>query len=325
MRNNDADMPMEHRIDGTGDAEQMADMPSEPQIEEANEPEPMSRRELLRLGLAGVSAFALTRLGLGQIRAEPKPVPCQRLIADLPPDFTQAFWTQVVGRDQRVGLIMSSLERDGFQFIQERIRAFSAVSSRSSPRPAGILSIAPSFKPFPPTAPSHDAWSIVSLYNGCIHTVFAAGVTVDHSTWQISRYTIREFDPSGNLYERSIPRDILREGPRAIVERLGLPRVDPQQWHKGFAAPDIDSAVQLSTALFREWINDRYAQPLYPPGAIPRLLNDAPLMEAVVQAQWMRYQLATRSTTKCCSSSSSCNACTSCSTSTFTVEIEIDW
>jgi hypothetical protein len=319
MRNNDADMPMEHRIDGTGDAEQMADMPREPQIEEANEPEPMSRRELLRLGLAGVSAFALTRLGLGQIRAEPKPVPCQRLIADLPPDFTQAFWTQVVRPDQRVGLLMSRLERAGFRFIPERIRAFSAVSSPRSPKPAGILCIAPSFKQFPSTAPSHEAWSIVSLYNGCIHTVFAAGVTVDHSTWQISRYTILEFAPSGDLYERSIPRDILRAGPQAIAAELGLPIVDPQQWHPAFAAPDIESAVQLSTALFREWINDRYARPLYPPGAIPRLLNDAPLMEAVAQAHTLRYKQATGSITWCTSTSTSCNACTSCSTSTFTI------
>jgi len=320
MRNNDADMPMEHRIDGTGDAEQMADMPREPQIEEANEPEPMSRRELLRLGLAGVSAFALTRLGLGQISAD-KPVPCQRLIADLPPDFTQAFWTQVVGRDERVRLLMSSLERDGVRFIPERIRAFSAVSRPTPPMPAGILSVAPSFKPFAPDAPSHEAWSIVSLYNGCIHTVFAAGVTVDHSTWQISRYTILEFDPSGDLYERRIPRDILLRGPQAIAAELGPPIVDPQQWHPAFAAPDIESAVQLSTALFREWINDRYARPLYPPGAIPRLLNDAPLMEAVVQAKWIRYQLSTRSTTMCCSSSTSCNACTSCSTSTFRINL----
>jgi hypothetical protein len=321
MRNNDADMPMEHRIDGAGDAEQMADMPREPQIEEANEPEPMSRRELLRLGLAGVSAFALTRLGLGQIRAEPKPVPCQRLIADLPPDFTQAFWTQVVRPDPRVGLLMSRLEREGFQFIPERIRAFSAVSSPRTSKPAGILCIAPSFKAFPPGALSHDAWSIVSLYNGCIHTVFAAGVTVDHRAWQISRYTILEFDPSGNLYERSIPRDTLLAGPQAIAAELGPPIVDPQQWHPAFAAPDIASAVQLSTALFREWINDRYARPLYPPGAIPRLLNDAPRMEAVVRAQSIRYQQATSSVTICCSTSTSCNACSSCSTSTFTVDL----
>ncbi len=321
MRNNDADMPMEHRIDGTGDAEQMADMPREPQIEEANEPEPMSRRELLRLGLAGVSAFALTRLGLGQISAEPKPVPCQRLIADLPPDFTQAFWTQVVRPDQRVELLMSSLESAGFQFIPDRVKAFSAVSGVDSPSPAGILSVAPSFRPFAPTDPSHEAWSIVSLYNGCIHTVFAAGVTVDHSTWQISRYTILEFDPSGNLYERSIPRRTLAAGPQAIAAELGPPIVDPQQWHPAFAAPDIESAVQLSTALFREWINDRYARPLYPPGAIPRLLNDAPLMEAVVRAQARRFQQAARRITICCSTSTSCNACTSCSTSTFSINL----
>jgi len=320
MRNNDADMPMEHRIDGTGDAEQMADMPREPQIEEANEPEPMSRRELLRLGLAGVSAFALTRLGLGQRRAEPKPVPGQRLIADLPPDFTQAFWTQVVRPDKRVGLLMSRLESAGFKFIPERIRAFSAVSSRNSPSPAGIFCVAPSFKTFAPDAPSHESWSIVSLYNGCIHTVFAAGVTVDHSTWQISSYTILEFDPSGNLYERSIPRAILREEPRAIAERLGLPIVNPEQWHPAFAAPDIESAVQLSTALFREWINDPYARPLYPSGGIPRLLNDAPLMEAVVLAQAERYRQATRRSTWCCSTSTSCNGCSSSSTSSFKKE-----
>jgi hypothetical protein len=321
MRNNDADMPMEHRIDGTGDAEQMADMPREPQIEEANEPEPMSRRELLRLGLAGVSAFALTRLGLGQIRAESKPVPRQGLIADLPPDFTQAFWTKVVGPDERVKLLMSTLESAGFRFIPTRVKAFSAVSRVDSPSPAGILTVAPSFRPFAPTDPSHEAWSIVSLYNGSIHSVFAAGVTVDHSNWQISSYTVLEFDPKGVLYKRSIPRAILREGPRAIAERLGLPIVDPQQWHKGFAAPDIESAVQLSTALFREWINDRYAGPLYPPGAIPRLLNDAPLMQAVVQAHTLRYQQATGSSTWCTSTSTSCNACSSCSTSTFTIDL----
>jgi hypothetical protein len=321
MRNNDADMPMEHRIDGAGDAEQMADMSREPQIEEANEPEPMSRRELLRLGLAGVSAFALTRLGLGQIRAEPKPVPCQRLIADLPPDFTQAFWTQVVRPDPRVGLLMSRLESVGLRFIPERIKAFSAVSSPTSPRPAGILTIAPSFKPFAPTAPSHEAWSIVSLYNGCIHTVFAAGVTVDHGTWQISHYTILEFDPSGDLYERGIPRGTLLAGPQAIAAELGPPIVDPQQWHPAFADPDIESAVQLSTALFREWINDRYARPLYPPGAIPRLLSDAPLMEAVVLAQAERYRQATRRPNLCCSTSTSCNACSSCSTSTIRIDL----
>ncbi len=155
--------------------------------------------------------------------------------------------------------------------------------------------------------------------------MLAAGVVVDHRTWQISRYTTWEFDPDGKLYERSIPREILRKGPEAIAKGLGLPIVNPEQWHKGFAAPDIDSAVQLSTALFREWINDRYAGPLYPPGAIPSLLKDAPLMEAVVKAQWLRYQIATRSTTKCCSSSTSTNACTSSSTSTFTIEINIDW
>jgi len=321
MRNSDADMPMEHRIDGAGDAEQMADMPREPQIEETNEPEPMSRRELLRLGLAGVSAFALTRLGLGQIRLEPKPVPCQRLIADLPPDFTQAFWTQVVSRDRKVQQLLEFLVTREFQFIPERIRAFAAVSSPSRPKPAGILTLAPSFKLFPPTASSHDAWAIVSLYNNCIHTVLAAGVTIDHRTWHISRYYILEFDAHGNMYERGVSRDILAAGPQAIAERLGLPQINPQGWEL-FAAPDEASAIQLSTALFREWINDRYARPLYPSGAIPHLLREAPLMEAVVQAHTLRYQEASRTRTACCSSSTSSNACTSCSTSsTFTIDI----
>ena len=311
MRNSDADMPMEHRIDGAGDAEQMADMPREPQIEEANEPEPMSRRELLRLGLAGVSAFALTRLGLGQIRLEPKPVPCQRLIADLPPDFTQALWTTVLRTDRRVQYLVSFFEGQGFRFIPQRIRAFMAVSSQRQPKPAGILVLAPSYKQFSPSEPSHDEWTIISLYNGCIHTVAAGGITINHETWKIASCQIIEFDPAGNPYMREVSREVLLRGPEAIAEQLGMPIVDPAQWDSRFGEPDQRSAINLSPALFAEWINDRYVRPLYPPGATAILLRDSPIASALVAANYIRYERAFQAVARCTTTCSTCS-CSCC-------------
>jgi hypothetical protein len=79
---------------------------------------------------------------------------------------------------------------------------------------------------------------------------------------------------------------------------------------------------RLAAGVFSELVNDRYARPLYPPGAISNLMRDTVLVQKWSAAQRVRYNAAL-SRIPICSSSSSCNGCTSTSTSIIKIEIDL--
>ncbi|MEM2002600.1 MAG: hypothetical protein QXT77_08155 [Candidatus Methanomethylicaceae archaeon] len=283
--------------------------------------EQISRRDMLRIGIVSAVGLVLSRFNSANAQLRAIPVPCGGTISELPQTLAQKFYARL-RETRRGGSLFRQLEADGFTFYPDRVKAFLTIATPPDrePRPSGTLTVVPSFKPFSPTAPSHTAWSIVNLYNGCIDTTIVGGVVVDHSTWQLSGFIILEFSPDGALIKRSVPREIVSRGVDATVAALGLPSVDPRQWDPRFGVPDESQLPTLASYIYESLLRDRYASPLYPPGAISRLLRDTPLIQTYVQANVVRYGIALRNSTLCTSTSTSCNACTSTSSSCFTLD-----
>lgn len=236
----------------------------------------------------------------------------KRLLPD--PDFRR-FYNEYTGQ--------------GFEFIPERVQLFMGIhldpqpSDREpSPLPF-LLAIVPSFRAFAPTAPSHEAVSIVVLRERRVNTVLACSVLVGHNPYQINAFTVVEAQPGAGLQSRTLDRAIVqRLTPEQIAERLGRPNVNPAEWDPevgGLSGTEMDLVAAL---VFNTLINDRHAAPLYPPGGIQSLLADTALVQKWGQAMSIRYTTALAAGPKwCTSSSTSCNACTSTSTSTISLSL----
>ena len=96
---------------------------------------------------------------------------------------------------------------------------------------------------------------------------------------------------------------------------LGPPQVDPTQWDPEVGTISSHDRDEFSSYVFKTLIKDEYASPLYPPKGIKSLLRDTSLVQKWSAAQYLRYSDALFSISFCSSSSTSCNACTSTSSS----------
>lgn len=236
----------------------------------------------------------------------------KRLLSD--PDFRR-FYDEYTGQ--------------GFEFIPERVQLFMGIHLDSQPsdrEPSPLpflLAIVPSFRAFAPTAPSHEAVSIVVLRERRVNTVLACAVVVGHNPYQINAFTVVEAEPGAGLRSRTLDRAIVqRLTPEQIAERLGLPNVNPAEWDPEVGGLGETEMNLVAALVFNTLINDRHAAPLYPPGGIQSLLADTALVQKWGQAMSIRYTTALAAGPKwCTSSSSSCNACTSTSTSTISLSL----
>lgn len=191
---------------------------------------------------------------------------------------------------------------------------------------SAMLTISPSFRPFPPDATSHEAASIVGLsYGEHSSGVLATHVVVGHRPYQILSFSVLELDGNGGVVQRSVSRERLQSGTaEEIAAELGPPLIDESQ---AISAPEMSQGdmLQLAAVAFNTILNDSYARPLYPPEGIESLLADTPLIQKWAMVQSSRFAAAAlpRIIPICSSSSTSCNSCTSTSTSVIPIPIRV--
>lgn len=254
---------------------------------------------------------------------------CLQTMSLLPTASAVDFLQKRLLNDSRFRPFYDTYVGQGFDFIPERVQLFMGVHAdpqppRGDPSPFPfLLAIVPSFRRFAPTAPSHEAVSIVVLRERRVNTVLACSVVVGHNPYQISAFTVTEAVPGAGLQSRSLDRPLLQSlTAEQVASRLGAPRVVPSQWDPEVGGLGEGEMNLVASLVFDTLINDSHASPLYPPGGIQSLLADTPLVQKWGQAMSIRYTSALAAGPKwCTSSSTSSNACTSTSTSTISLTL----
>ncbi len=214
----------------------------------------------------------------------------------------------------------------GMRFYPDRVKAAMYVP----PAPAGapfavspvLLAIVPAFIPMSLKKPSHEVASISVVCQGDRLGAIATQVTVGHDPFSLLSFSIGELDRAGNVVWNSVERSGLeRVSAARLATNLGTPSFDAA---RQILVPNLDKANLLAivSQVYRALITDRRVNPPYRPVAIQRLLRDTSLVEKWATMQSVRYgavafsgsRLA-RGVTAGTSCSTSCQGCTSSSTS----------
>ena len=147
---------------------------------------------------------------------------------------------------------------------------------------------------------------------GVVGGVLAGHVVVNHNPFQIQQFSVMEFDPAtGAVLQQAVTRDQIKKlTAQKIADTLGKPPVDPL---KATLLPSITTANMnvLAAGAFIELINDAWASPLYPAGAIAMLSKDKSLVMKWSEVQRLRYGGLFGAIIIC--TSTTCNACCSSS------------
>lgn len=275
----------------------------------------MTRRDFHRLTLSG-----LISLILGITPPRTANAAAQLVMSQLSPGMASAYMKSLMARQQNIQLFIDFF--NGFEFHLDRSKVFSYFpfydGAGPVPRVAlNFLGILPSFKSFDyHTDPSHQAISIVVHHTG---NVLAASVTVNHNPFEIVDYTVYEINPyNGNIASATISTNDLDSYPvDGGAALIGMPTVDPSMWQPQYNTLNPADEAAVVALTFGQLINDSYAQPLYPPGAITMLLSQTPSVQKFASVNYSRYKQALGQGSWCTSTSTSCNACSSTSTSSF--------
>ena len=234
----------------------------------------------------------------------------------------------------------------GFVFIPERALLFFGVRWPPVPGIAKVgepylLYIMPSFKPFDHSKQAtHRAVSLSIVRANNTNSVSAAVAHISHDPFQITSLEYQLLVPSDSrtcesdvaaaahpILSREMSRMVLETQPAEKLPvffspRLGAPSSSEMQERaaklEGVWGPSAEEAGTIASTALRQLLEDEYARPLYPPGAIHSLLADTPLIEkwtsALVSAtgnlglgSGLGFSLCT--CTCCC-----CNGSCSCST-----------
>ncbi len=313
---------------------------------ESSSPLSLARRSFLGTGLASLLGLVIGKMGGSSPAAAQAPAHktfmplvsgsgtlCLQSLTLLPTTAAVDFWQKRLREDPGFRLFYDTYTAQGFEFIPERVHLFMGVhngaggaggTTAPSPWPF-LLAIVPSFRSFEPTSPSHEAVSIVVLRERRVNTVLACQVEVGHRPFQINTFTVTELRPGGDLQSQRLDRRLLQSlTAEEVAERVGRPVVEADQWDAevgGLSAAEISLVAALA---FETLINDNYAAPLYPPGAIQSLLADTALVQKWAQAMSIRYAVALSGPKWCCSTSTSCNACSSTSTSSISLTLQTE-
>ncbi len=300
------------------EAEAASAQSSAAQTHEENRTEDtVSRRALMGASVASVMGLALTQMKTASAQSDNSGLTATGLLTKgtmlMLPAAAAARVTVCALKNPGVARLYEYFTAQGMNLIPERAKVCIYLDQATCE--TGALLIWPTFKAFPAGAASHEAASIIAVgKDGNFGGALASHVLVNHNPFQLQKFTLFEIDPNtGELVQRSASRDQVRSfSTDELAHMLGPVAVTP-------AAAPLPSMMQsdlprLAAGVFSELINDSYARPLYPPGAISNLLRDTVLVQKWSETQRLRYSAALRSF-PICSSSSSTNACTSTSTS----------
>lgn len=188
--------------------------------------------------------------------------------------------------------------------------------SMSNPFAIGVV---PTFKNFDfGSETDHIAGSIVGLVSKGVATFIGALATVNHDPLEVSSIKLIEVNPDETITETLVTRaQIQSESPEDLAVTMGSPNIDLSKWKlEGAATTNIGDTSALASIAFNNIITDQYSSPMYPTGGVQKLLNDSTIADKFSLAVRQRYQVALFGGFKaCCSSSTSCNGCTSTSCS----------
>jgi hypothetical protein len=227
---------------------------------------------------------------------------------------------------QNFQLLKNYFTSKGMNFINERSQIFIAVNSddkngvpqSSTPFCIGVV---PTFESFDfKTTSSHNAASIVGYVTDDSATFIGVEVNVNHDPLEIASFTLVEIDPNAEIVTNEVlRREVSLMTPEEIATALGVPDIDISKWNLNLATTNIGDTSALASMAFNNIINDNFASPLYPSGGVQRLLNDNTLADKFSLAVRQRYSTAIGSIMVCTSTSTSCNGCTSSSSSSISI------
>jgi hypothetical protein len=227
---------------------------------------------------------------------------------------------------QNFQTLKSYFENRNMNFIYERAQIFVAVNSDDENGSAQAslpfcIGVVPTFKTFDfYNSPSHNAASIVGYVTENSAMFIGVEVTVKHSPLELASFTLVEIGQNGEIETNEILRsEINLKTPEEIANALGVPDIDISQWNLNLATTNIGDTSALASMAFNNIINDNYASSLYPDGGVQRLLNDNTLADKFSLAVRQRYSNAIGSIMVCTSTSTSCNGCTSSSSSSISL------
>ena len=259
--------------------------------------------------------------------------------SQLPSDAAKNFYETRLVKDPLFQRYYNHYTDQGFVFIPERALLFMGV--RWSPVPGAtkvgepyLLCILPSFKTFDHSKqPTHQAVSLSIVRANNTNSVSAAVAHVSHDPFQITSLEYQLLFPPGvaagarPILSREVPRMVLETQPAEKLpvffsERLGAVSSAEMQARAANLehvwGPSADEAATIASTALRQLLEDEYARPLYPPGAILNLLADTPLIEkwtsALVSATGRLGPVSGLGFSLCTCTCCCCNGSCSCST-----------
>jgi hypothetical protein len=281
-----------------------------------------NRRGLLRGTLASIAALVFARHTTQHADAQ---AAGGGTLVLLPTQVAADYMRQRLLPDPTFQTFYQHFTQQGMQFVPERVQLAMGVrpSQPGVPLPPSLpflLAIVPSFRPFDRNAPSHEAASIIVLRERQVNSVLASSVTVAHRPFQIASFTVLELNRTGKLVSRSINRTQLTAlSAEQLARVLGPPDLRPTASDGEVPVPAENDALSLASLAYRNLLLDNFARPLYPPAGLQSLLADTSLVQKWALINRRRYQQGDSGLgfSLCTSSSSSCNGCSSSSSSTF--------
>ena len=284
--------------------------------------EELSRRQLGRLAVAGLASVAIPAAAIARESPSPNPQHAIESVSILPLAITQEH-VDAVSQNPDVKHLLDHFKSQGFQFIHSR--ASTVVRNLQEPgeklASPFLLTILPSFRKFKPTDPSHTALSIaVGEHNGKLG-VQAVVVEVGHRPFRLLTISVAEVTKDGEIVLNTLSRkeieglsvsaaaDKLEKGSILMLDRTTR-HSNPQP------ISSRDPAYAVGAEVLKKLINDSYASPFYPKGAIESILSDVSTAMRFYQVLGLRYEgirwgsngpLGIVMSTSCCS-----NGCTTC-------------
>jgi len=291
----------------------------------------INRRKLIHVSVASLSGIILAKLGSRQANSQNiSDLTAQKTtgLTLLPSDLSVGFMEKILLLDPSFRSVYDYFENEGMKFNHERVQA---LAYEASGEPA-LLAVVPGSTSMQLDKTFHEVVGIsVIYYKGKANAIVANKTKIGHNPYKILSYTIVELSKAGEIVEHIVERQTIEEfSPEKIASQIGSPEIDPSNEVNSLSPvlsnEDIESSI---SQIYRKLLTDSYTRQTYPPGAIESLLEDTPIVQKWALVQSARFSglsvslasliegqnLLIASSTYCCSTSSSCQGCTSTSTS----------
>jgi len=219
----------------------------------------------------------------------------------------------------------------GADFIPDRMTAFVGTNP-DNPNSSYVIVIEPAFLTWTHNQPNHQTASMVSYFAEGKDSYCGTEVLVNHNPFEIQNLTLIECDTDGNKIVTSLDRANFEgmdtESIALQMSQMSTANLDPDKFEVINTFPTPTDLAAMVNITLGTAAHDGYSAPLYPAGALNRLLNDSSIPAMFSQAAAMKTaannQTGSSSITFTACGCCSCNGCSSTSCS-IKVTISISW